>query len=165
MAKIWEIARERGLAHVVEGSNADDAGDYRPGFTAVKELGVASPLLEAGLTKQDIREISKGLGLAAWDKPSFACLATRFPYGESISSERLSMVDRAEEYLYGVGLRQFRVRFHGNLARIEADEAGFSALAAPATRERVCRAFKEMGFIYVSADLQGYRTGSMDETL
>ena len=165
LAKTVAIAREHGLEHVVEGTNADDAGGYRPGLAAVAELGVGSPLREAGLAKSDIRDILKALGVEAWDKPSLACLATRFPYGERITEERLAMVDRAEQCLLGLGVRQARVRFHGGLARIEADEGGFAVLSDPARRGFVCRALKEIGFAYVALDLQGYRSGSMDEVL
>ena len=163
--KIWAVARENGIEYVAEGSNLDDNGDYRPGLIAVKEQGVLSPLRRAELTKADIRTLSKSLGLPTWDKQSFACLSSRFPYGESITRERLQMIDQAEQLLLDMGLRQVRVRHHGNLARIETDEGGFQILMDRARRERVYEAFKGFGFTYVSMDLLGYRTGSMNETL
>jgi uncharacterized protein len=164
-AKIWAVAKARGIEYVAEGSNIDDNGDYRPGLIAVKEQGVVSPLRHAGLTKAEIRALSKQLGLKTWDKQSFACLSSRFPYGESITRERLQMIDRAEQLLLDMGLRQVRVRHHGDLARIETDEDGFKILIDRARREQVYAAFKGFGFTYVSMDLLGYRTGSMNETL
>jgi uncharacterized protein len=164
-AKIWAAAKEHGIENVAEGSNMDDNGDYRPGLTAVAEQGVKSPLRYAGLTKAEIRELSKEMGLPTWNKQSFACLSSRFPYGESITPNKLGMVDRAEQLLLDTGLRQVRVRHHGNLARIETDEAGFSILADRRTRETIYAEFKKYGFAYAAIDLLGYRTGSMNETL
>ena len=164
-SQIRRIADERGIPHVAEGSNADDSNDYRPGMQAVTELGILSPLRLAGLTKTEIRRRSNELGLPTWNKPSLACLASRFPYGEAITKERLAMIDAAEQYLLESGFQQVRVRFHGNLARIEMDEEGFSRLDSRSLREEIHRRFKELGFVYVSIDLQGYRTGSMNETL
>jgi uncharacterized protein len=163
--KIIKIAREHGVEHVAEGSNADDVGDYRPGMTAVAELGVHSPLREANLTKSEIRELSRDMGLPTWNKQSFACLSSRFPYGETISPERLAMIDAAEQMLLDMGLRQVRVRFHGGVARIETDDDGYAFFASRAERERIHAAFKKLGFSYVALDLLGYRTGSMNETL
>ena len=161
--KIWDIARSEGLNAVAEGSNTDDNGDYRPGLVAVRELGVLSPLRHVGLSKAEIRELSKELGLPTWDKQSFACLSSRFVYGETISEERLSMVDRAEQLLLDLGFRQVRVRIHGQLARIEVDPAEFEKLLSE--REKVTASFKDYGFSYVTMDLTGYRTGSMNETI
>ncbi len=161
--KIWEIARQNGIEAVAEGSNLDDNGDYRPGLTAVKELGVQSPLRQAELTKEEIRSISKELGLPTWDKQSFACLSSRFVYGETISEEKLSMVDKAEQLLLDLGFHQVRVRIHGTIARIEILPEEFEKLLA--VREMVYREFKKFGFSYVTLDLLGYRTGSMNETL
>lgn len=143
----------------------DDNGDYRPGLTAVAEQGVKSPLRYAELTKQEIRELSKEIGLPTWNKQSFACLSSRFPYGESITPERLSMIDRAEQLLLDLGLKQVRVRHHGNLARIETDEDGFHILTDREHQKTIYNKFKEFGFSYVSLDLFGYRTGSMNETI
>lgn len=161
--KIWDIARELGLNAVAEGSNMDDNGDYRPGLVAVRELGVLSPLRHVGLSKAEIRELSRELGLPTWNKQSFACLSSRFVYGETINEERLSMVDRAEQLLLDLGFRQVRVRIHGQLARIETDPEDFEKLLS--VRETVTAAFREYGFAYVTMDLTGYRTGSMNETL
>ena len=162
---IRQIADERGIPHIIEGSNADDINDYRPGMQAIAELGILSPLKQAGLTKQEIRQLSREIGLPTWDKPSFACLASRFPYGEEITAERLAQVDAAEQYLLESGMRQVRVRFHGNLARIETDEEGLHRLLSSPLREAIYLRFKELGFAYISADLRGYRAGSMNETL
>ena len=159
------MARENGLAHVIEGSNVDDCGDYRPGLQAVAELGVKSPLREAGLGKADIRVLSRELGLPTWEKPSFACLASRFVYGETITREKLSMVDRAEQFLLELGFRQVRVRVHGTLARIEVLPGDLGRIMEEETRARIAAELKGIGFSYVTLDLQGYRTGSMNETL
>jgi len=164
-SKIFEIARDNNIAHVAEGSNIDDNSDYRPGHQAVEELGAKSPLRQAGLTKDEIRAISKNLGLATWDKPSFACLASRFPYGEKITRERLEMIDKAEQYLIDAGFTQVRVRYHGNLARIETDKDGFALLENYGLRKQINSKFKEIGFSYTASDLLGYRTGSMNEEL
>jgi uncharacterized protein len=163
--KIKEIAKSKGIEAVLEASNSDDNGDYRPGLIAVKELGIYSPLRQIGFTKAEIRELSKEQGLPTWNKPSFACLSSRFPYGERITSERLQMIDRAEQFLLDLGIWQVRVRFHDNLARIETDEAGFAILLNPSARNQVYEEFRKIGFTYVSLDLKGYRTGSMNETL
>lgn len=163
--KIREIAQERDITAILEASNSDDNGDYRPGLIAVKELGILSPLRQIGFTKPEIRELSKEKGLPTWFKPSFACLSSRFPYGESITPERLQMIDKAEQLLLDLGIWQVRVRFHDNLARIETDEAGFAILLNTEIRNRVYEEFRQIGFTYVSLDLKGYRTGSMNETL
>ncbi|MBW7573662.1 ATP-dependent sacrificial sulfur transferase LarE [Caproiciproducens faecalis] len=163
--KIKAIAQTKGIENVIEGSNSDDNGDYRPGLTAVAELGIKSPLREAGLTKAEIRQLSKRLGLPTWNKQSFACLSSRFPYGESITPDRLRMIDQAEQYLLDLGFHQVRVRFHGNLARIETDENGFNAMMDRQTRDKIYTRFKEIGFTYIAVDIRGYRTGSMNETL
>ena len=163
--KIKEVAHQYGLNAVLEASNNDDNHDYRPGLIAVKELGILSPLRETGFTKEDIRIVSRELELPTWNKPSFACLSSRFPYGESITPERLKMIDLAEQYLLDLGIWQVRVRFHNNLARIEVDEAGFATLMKPQTRKEVYKEFRKIGFTYVSLDLKEYRTGSMNETL
>ena len=164
-AKIKQLAEERGLAYVVEGSNMDDNGDYRPGLQAIAELAIESPLRKANLRKAEIRELSKELGLPTWDKPSFACLASRFPYGEEISVEKLAMVERAEQFLLDRGFEQVRVRIHRDLARIEILPHDFARLIASDTREEVVNELKRYGFLYVAMDLQGYRTGSMNEAL
>ena len=163
--KILTVAAREGIAVVAEGSNMDDIGDYRPGMLAIQELKVCSPLLEAGLTKQDIRDLSKEVGLSTWDKPSFACLASRFVYGETITDEKFRMVDRAEQLLFELGFRQFRVRIHGNLARIELLPMELRRAAEEETREIIVSKLKEFGFSHVTLDLAGYRIGSMNEGL
>jgi uncharacterized protein len=164
--KIGILAKEQGMKEIAEGSNLDDNGDYRPGMQAIAELGIKSPLRHCGLTKDDIRSLSNWLGLPTWDKPSFACLASRFPYGETISREKLSMVDQAEQFLRDLGFRQIRVRIHGKLARIELEtEADFKRFWDPEFRHQVDVQLRKIGFVYVTLDLQGYRTGSMNETL
>ncbi len=166
-AKITALAESMNAGQTVEASNLDDEGDYRPGLQALAELGIVSPLREARLTKADIRALSKAMGLATWDKPSFACLASRFPYGERIDAGHLRRVDAAEQFLLDLGMRQVRVRFHdqGRLARIEADEKGFALMSDSEIRQRMCARFQELGFVYIALDLQGYRTGSMNKTL
>jgi len=165
LSKIWEVARRHGMEHVAEGSNMDDDRDYRPGMAAVKEHGVKSPLRHAEFFKDEIRALSKEMGLPTWNKQPFACLLSRFPYGEKITTERLDMVDRAEQLLLDLGLEQTRVRHHGDLARIETDEEGFSLLSNRVTREALYEQFKQIGFTYTALDLKGYRTGSMNENL
>ena len=164
-SKIGAIAKEYGMAHVAEGSNMDDMGDYRPGLIAIEELGVKSPLRFAELNKQEIRQLSNAMGLPTWEKQSFACLASRFPYGEEINIPRLAMIDRAEQFLLDKGFRQVRVRFHGTLARIETDEEGFALMAPQSSRMEIHKVLKEIGFTYIAVDLLGYRPGSMNETL
>jgi uncharacterized protein len=163
--KIWDVARQNGVRAVAEGSNMDDEGDYRPGLQAVREQGVRSPLREAGLCKADIRALSKEMGLPTWNKQSFACLSSRFVYGETITEEKLGMVDRAEQLLLDLGFTQVRVRVHGDTARIELDPAEFPKLMADVLRETVYGRFRDIGFSYAALDLLGYRTGSMNETL
>ena len=150
---------------MAEGSNLDDNGDYRPGLQAVAELGVKSPLREFGFTKQEIREESKRLGLPTWDKQSFACLSSRFVYGETITEEKLHMVDRAEQLLLDMGFHQLRVRIHGKLARIELLPEEFGKFMQEDVRGKVYRELKVLGFTYITLDILGYRTGSMNETL
>jgi TIGR00268 family protein len=161
--KMLVIAAQNNIQYVAEGSNLDDEGDYRPGLQAVAELHIKSPLREVGFTKQEIRECSRQLGLRTWNKQSFACLSSRFPYGEEITEKKLGMVDRAEQLLLDLGFHQLRVRIHGEMARIEVLPDEFEKLLI--YRERIVRAFREYGFQYVTMDLQGYRTGSMNEPL
>ncbi|MBW6469344.1 MAG: ATP-dependent sacrificial sulfur transferase LarE [Coriobacteriia bacterium] len=157
------VADHRGLKHLADGSNADDLGDHRPGSQAARELGVVSPLQQAGMTKADIREIARMLTLPNWDKPSMACLASRFPYGQEITEEGLQSVASAEDALRQLGLRQFRVRAHGDVARVEVDPAEMDR--AWEMRESVASAVREAGFAFVAQDLHGYRSGSLNETL
>lgn len=162
-SKMIQAAEEEGIKFVAEGSNLDDNGDYRPGLKAIAELGIKSPLREAGLTKDDIRALSKEMGLKTWDKPSFACLASRFVYGETITEEKLAMVDKAEQLLLDLGFRQVRVRIHGDIARIEILPSEFAKLMEDAVRDKVNSTLKNLGFSYVAMDLEGYRSGSMNE--
>ena len=163
--KIREVAAAHGIEHVAEGSNMDDNGDYRPGLQAVAELGVLSPLRYAELSKDDIRALSKGMGLKTWNKQSFACLSSRFVYGETINEEKLSMVDKAEQLLLDFGFRQVRVRIHGTIARIEVLPCEFSKLIEDGVRNKVYKTLRGLGFTYVTMDLGGYRTGSMNENI
>lgn len=163
--KIGEIAADNHIENIAEGSNLDDNGDYRPGLQAAAELDIKSPLRYAGMTKEDIRRLSRKLGLATWNKQSFACLSSRFVYGEDITREKLSMVDRAEQLLLDMGFHQIRVRIHDKIARIEILPEEFEKLLQPEIREKVISEFRSCGFSYVTMDLQGYRTGSMNETL
>ncbi len=163
--KIRDIAEEYDIPYIAEGSNTDDEGDYRPGLLAVVELKVKSPLREAGLSKADIRALSKEMNLPTWDKQSFACLASRFVYGETITEDKLSMVDRAEQRLLDLGFHQVRVRIHGNIARIEIDRSEFPKIIQPEIAEPLDQYLHELGFLYVTLDLHGYQTGSMNKTL
>ncbi|MDW8025555.1 MAG: ATP-dependent sacrificial sulfur transferase LarE [Armatimonadota bacterium] len=163
--KLWEVAKAHGMKAVVDGSNADDASDYRPGMQAACELKVYSPLKEAGLTKADIREISSMLGLPTWSKPSMACLASRFPYYHEITPKELRMVAEAERYLKTIGLTQVRVRHHGLLARIEILPDEFGLLLSDSVRESVVSKLRSLGYIWVTLDMRGYHSGSFNEML
>jgi uncharacterized protein len=160
-----KIADANGIKFVADGTNADDSGDYRPGRQAACEGGVISPLLEAGMTKAEIRQASRELGLPTAEKPAYACLASRFPYGTAITENMLKAVDLVEETMRAMGFGQVRVRVHGDVARIEVEPGAIGRLAEPAVRLRVVEAARSAGFRYVAADLQGYRTGSMNEVL
>lgn len=157
------VAAEKGITCIADGVNLSDCGDYRPGILASNEEGIWHPFLEAGITKEDIRMLAKQMGLPFWDKPSSACLASRIPYGDPITEANLAMVETAEDYLKGLGLRQVRVRFHGSIARIEVPENDMAAVLL--SRERIAEELKKAGFKYVSLDLQGFRSGSMNEVL
>lgn len=157
------LAEEKGYACVVDGANKDDEGDYRPGRKAAKELGVVSPLSEAGVSKAEVRALAKHLGLQSWDKPALACLSSRFPYGQEITPEKLSQVARAEEFLRGHGFRQARLRHHGDIARLEVGPDEMDK--AFAMREEISAEFKDAGFLYVALDLSGYKSGSLNAAL
>ncbi|MEE9603953.1 MAG: ATP-dependent sacrificial sulfur transferase LarE [Candidatus Scalindua sp.] len=163
--KLKDIAKQHRFLHVADGANLDDMEDYRPGLEASKELGVKSPLKEADMTKKDVREASKMLNLPNWNKPAYACMSSRFPYGQSITEEKLKMVSEAEKYLRGLGLEQFRVRHHETIARIEVLPEDIHILTNSSTRDELLSKFKEIGFTYVTLDLEGYRSGSMNEVL
>lgn len=157
------IAEEKGFKYILEGTNADDVSDFRPGRRALKELGILSPLLECGIKKEEIRILSKELGLPTWGKPSYACLASRIPYGEEITYDKLSMVEKAEEDLKDLGFSGFRVRYHGDVARIELPKEQMETIFEEGIREEVVKRIKNAGFKYVTMDLEGYRTGSLNE--
>jgi uncharacterized protein len=163
--KLKAVAKERGLNFVIDGTNYDDIGEHRPGIRALGELGIRSPLKEAMMTKEDIRNFSKKMGLKTWNKPSFACLASRFPYGKEITKEKLTTVDKAESFLRELNFKQVRVRHHGEIARIELERNDIETFISKGLIDKVVKKFKELGFLYVTLDLEGYRTGSMDEPL
>jgi uncharacterized protein len=163
--KLADIAREMGNYIVVDGSNADDRNDYRPGMKANRELGILSPLQEAGFTKKEIRSLSKKWGLPTWNQPSLACLASRIPYGTRINPEILRRIDAAETFLRNLGFPQVRVRHHGNLARIELPQKDFSRFWKSGNPARITKKLKSIGYAYVTLDIQGYRTGSLNEVL
>lgn len=163
--RLRRIADAENVSFVLDASNVDDCSDYRPGRTAAQKLGVRSPLVEAGMTKQDIRHLSRRRGLPTWDAPAGACLASRFPYGEAITIEKLNRVELSESYLRRCGFPEVRVRSHGDMARIEVDRESISKIVASDLRRQVSARLKEIGFAYVTLDLDGYRTGSMNEML
>ena len=166
MQLLRTLADEEGIKELVNGANVDDTGDYRPGARAASELGVISPMQEVGLGKADVRELSRRLGLPTHDRPSSACLASRIPYGEEITEEKLRRVEAAEDFLRALGLRHLRVRSHGDLARIELGEGEDDArLLEPNQRAALVARFRAIGFTYVALDLEGYRSGSMNEAL
>jgi len=162
-SRLLKIAQRDAYHAVLSGANADDAGDFRPGLNAGKELGIVNPLMDAGLTKDDIRAVSKAMELPTWDKPAYACLASRVPYGERLTAEKLGRIERAEDVLHGLGFRQCRVRDHDAIARIEVEADRLGELVGH--REQIVTALAELGYSYVTLDLKGFRSGSMNETL
>ncbi len=162
-SKIKQIATEKHLNYVLDGSNVDDTNDYRPGMKALKEFGVVSPLKDAGLTKKEIKGLSRAMHLDTWDKSAFACLASRFPYGVRITKSRLDQVEKAEAFLYSLDIKQFRVRYHNEVARIEVDKKDFQPILTHS--DEIIKKFKKLGFKYITLDIQGYRTGSLNEVL
>ena len=158
-------ARDEGYVHIANGTNTDDLGDFRPGLNAAKQYGVRSPMVEADLSKADIRELSKDMDLPTWDKPAQACLSSRIPYGSMVTVEALTRIAQAEEFLHGLGIRQLRVRHHDTIARIEVEPQDLLTLTDEAVREQVVAKFREIGYSYVTLDLQGFRSGSMNEVL
>jgi uncharacterized protein len=163
--RLRQLADTKNIAVVMDGCNYEDLDDYRPGINAAQEAGVVSPLKACGLTKPEIRELACEMGLANWNKPSCACLSSRIPYGTAITRERLKMVAEAEKFLAQLGLPQLRVRYHEAIARIEVSPDNLAFLLEPAVREAILYKFRDVGFTYVTLDLQGYRTGSMNETM
>lgn len=164
-SRLKEIAQSEGIPYVLDGSNYEDTQDFRPGLEAVDELGVCSPLREAGLVKGEIRQLSHKLGLPTWQKPSFACLSSRFPYYTEIDPQSLKQIERAEEYLRKLGFSQFRVRHHDQIARIEIAQQDFSKLLEKGVKKKIIQYFKKLGYAYIALDLEGYRSGSMNEPL
>lgn len=164
-SRISEIAKELNLTFVADGSNYDDLSDYRPGMKAVRELKIRSPLQEALLTKDDIRLLSKEMDLPTWNKPSNSCLATRIPYGDEITLAKLKRIGKAEGFFHDLGIEQVRVRCHNKLAKIEVEEKDLLFLMEEDLRKKIISKLKQLGFIYVTLDLQGYRSGSMNEEL
>jgi uncharacterized protein len=162
-SKLLGIAAQNGIAHVLDGSNQDDESDFRPGSKAKNELGVRSPLQELDFTKDDIRKFSKELGLPTWDKPSYACLASRIPYGTRITPEILKRVGAGEDFLRSLGFKQLRVRHHGPIVRIEVDKAAVGRIMQDGLMDKISKEFEKLGYTYVTLDLKGYRTGSMNE--
>lgn len=163
--KFKPIAEAERVAHLVYGANLDDLGDHRPGMQAARVMGVQAPLIDARLSKAEIRELSRALELPTWDKPSFACLSSRFPYGDQITAEKLRQVDAAEAFLRDLGFRQFRVRHHDKLARLEIPLEEIPRLWADGRDEKIAARFRELGYLYVAVDLLGFRSGSMNEML
>ncbi len=163
--QVIDLASELGIEHICEGSISDDDFDYRPGKKAIKELGILSPMKEADLTKDEIRFLSREMGLPTWDKPSMACLASRIPYGKEITEKKLRMVEEAENYLFSLGFDQVRVRVHDDIARIETDPVEMERMMADYFRDRIYDKFRSIGFSYISLDMKGYRTGSMNEPI
>jgi uncharacterized protein len=163
--RLDEVARERGIEHVVYGVNCDDLGDYRPGQGAAKLHNVAAPLVDAGLTKAEIRELSRRAGLATWDRPASACLSSRIPYGTPVTIENVKIVDRGEDAIRGLGFRQFRVRFHGDVVRIEIAPEELERAMSVEMARKFTAIFKALGFHYVTLDLEGYRQGSLNAVL
>jgi len=161
--KLGQIANSRQISFILDGTNADDLGDHRPGRTAAGENHVLSPLADVGFTKEDIRELSHSQGLSGWDKPSSPCLSSRVAYGVPVTIGRLSMVERGEEFLRGLGFKEFRVRVHGDLTRLEIGRAELNRALDSDTMSRITKKFTKMGFRYVTLDLQGFRSGSMNE--
>ena len=160
-----KIATAESYQWVANGTNVDDLGDFRPGQQAAKQYGVRSPLVEAGLSKAEIRSLSKDMDLPTWDKPAQACLSSRIPYGTRVSVEALGRIAKAEEFLHGMGIRQLRVRHHGTVARIEVEKADFAILLEDEARKRITKYFRSIGYAYVTLDLDGFRSGSMNEVL
>ncbi len=157
---LFSIAKENGIKYVIDGANYDDRNDHRPGMRATKELGVRSPIKEAGITKEEIREWSKQLGLPTWNKQSFACLSSRFPYKTKITREKLKTIEAAEDYLWNLGFKELRIRYHDEIARIEVNKNDFTKLIS--VSDKVVTKLKELGFTYVTMDLAGFKSGSMN---
>ena len=164
-SELQPIAKAEGLKWIADGTNADDLSDFRPGRKASAEAGIRSPLLEAGLTKAEIRQLSHGRGLPTWDRPASPCLASRIPYGTPVTAETLNKIARGEQYLHGLGIRELRLRHHGDIARIELDPEDMAKIITPEMRQDIVTHLKALGYKYVALDLTGYRIGSLNEVL
>ena len=162
---LLNIAKEKGISHVAYAANLDDLSDYRPGMDAAREMGIIAPLVDAHLSKEEIRFLSKEMGLPTWDKPAMACLASRIPYGEPITTKKLKMVEEAEDFLADQGFRQYRVRHHGSVARIEVAGSEIKKVTGPELRKNIVEKFRQIGFYHIAVDLEGYFSGSMNRVL
>ncbi len=162
---LLNIAKEKSISHVAYAANLDDLSDYRPGMDAAREMGIIAPLVDAHLSKEEIRFLSKEMGLPTWDKPAMACLASRIPYGDPITTEKLKMVEEAEDFLADQGFRQYRVRHHGSVARIEVAGSEIKKVTDPELRKNIVEKFRQIGFYYIAVDLEGYFSGSMNRVL
>jgi uncharacterized protein len=165
LKELIKIAEDRGIKRVAHAANVDDLTDYRPGLRAAKEMGIMAPLVDAGLRKHEIRLLSKDMGLAQWDKPAMACLASRIPYGSPVTVQKLKMIDQAEAFLLKKGFKQCRVRHHGSVARIEVKAAELEMITADDLREAIVREFRDIGFVHIAVDLEGHVSGSMNRVL
>jgi len=163
--KLFNIAKERSIKHVAHAANVDDLKDYRPGARAAEEMGIIAPLVDASLTKDDIRSLSRDMGLSTWNKPEMACLASRIPYGEPITDKKLKMIEKAEDFLLGKGFKQVRVRYHGSVARIEVKDSEMKIITSEEIRKATIKKFKSLGFLYVTVDLEGYIPGNLNRVL
>jgi uncharacterized protein len=162
---LLNIAKEKGISHVAYAANLDDLSDYRPGMDAAREMGIIAPLVDAHLSKEEIRFLSKEMGLPTWDKPAMACLASRIPYGEPITTKKLKMVEEAEDFLADQGFRQYRVRHHGSVARIEVASSEIKKITGPELRKNIVEKFRQIGFYHIAVDLEGYFSGSMNRVI
>jgi uncharacterized protein len=162
---LLNIAKEKSISHVAYAANLDDLSDYRPGMDAAREMGIIAPLVDAHLSKEEIRFLSKEMGLPTWDKPAMACLASRIPYGDPITTEKLKMVEEAEDFLADQGFRQYRVRHHGSVARIEVAGSEIKKVTDPELRKNIVEKFRQIGFYHIAVDLEGYFSGSMNRVL
>ena len=162
---LLNIAKQKRISHVAYAANLDDLSDYRPGMDAAREMGIIAPLVDAHLSKEEIRFLSKEMGLPTWDKPAMACLASRIPYGEPITTKKLKMVEEAEDFLADQGFRQYRVRHHGSVARIEVAGSEIEKITGPELRENIVKKFRQIGFYHIAVDLEGYFSGSMNRVL
>jgi uncharacterized protein len=163
--RLQELAAQKGIKHIAHAANLDDLKDYRPGWRAAEEMGILAPLVDARLTKEEIRFLSKEMGLATWSKPTMACLASRIPFGESVTEKKLTMIQEAETFIAGLGFTQYRVRYHGAVARIEVEPGDIQRIVEKTVRDRIVGRLKEIGFLHVALDLEGYVSGSLNRAV